>query len=204
MKSSDWAPTSPKGRGRPRDPKLREAVLKTAARQLYDTGFDRITLEGLAAEAGVGKPTIYRWWPNKAAVITDALLSGFLASPQIELDEQANGTWDGIERWLRILAERISGPYGELMRATTAIIATDAVLGEEILVAYSEPARQVLLSYLRRGIAKGDVQPGAALEPIVDIAWAMIVFIGTTRANPERIPAIVEILRRAAGTDECT
>jgi AcrR family transcriptional regulator len=61
-------------RGRPRDPRRREAILTAAIELVAEVGFDRMTVDGLAARAGVSKPTIYRRWPGgKSEIIVDAI-----------------------------------------------------------------------------------------------------------------------------------
>lgn len=63
-------------RGRPRDPRRREAILVAAIALVAEVGFDRMTVEALAARAGVSKPTIYRRWPGgKAEIIVEAIRS---------------------------------------------------------------------------------------------------------------------------------
>ncbi len=68
-------------RGRPRSEASRVAVLKAAAQLLDEdqVAFDALTVERIASRAKVGKQTIYRWWPNKAGVVLDALIDGHLA-----------------------------------------------------------------------------------------------------------------------------
>ena len=54
------------------------AILDATARLFAERGYDHLTIEGIAAEADVGKQTIYRWWPSKGALVADCLLEGML------------------------------------------------------------------------------------------------------------------------------
>src|SRR6201991_820765 len=61
-------------RGRPRDPQRREAILRAAISLVAEVGYDRMTVEAVAARAGVSKPTIYRRWPGgKPEIVADAI-----------------------------------------------------------------------------------------------------------------------------------
>jgi AcrR family transcriptional regulator len=72
IKSSQLAATRP--RGRPRSARARAAILGAAREILDESGITGLTMEGIAARAGVGKPTIYREWPNAHAVAMAALM----------------------------------------------------------------------------------------------------------------------------------
>ncbi len=61
------------GAGRKRDPQAQRAVLAAAEALLIEIGYHRVTMEKIAERSGVAKMTLYRWWPNKAAVVTDAV-----------------------------------------------------------------------------------------------------------------------------------
>ena len=61
--------------GRPRSEAARQAILRAANDLLARDGFAAVTMEAIAAEAGVSKATLYRWWPCKAAVVMDAFLA---------------------------------------------------------------------------------------------------------------------------------
>ena len=62
-------------KGRPRSEKSRKAILKATNSLLLYTSVQDLSIEAIAKKAKVGKTTIYRWWPNKAAVVMDALMS---------------------------------------------------------------------------------------------------------------------------------
>src|SRR5690606_8955362 len=61
------------GGGSLRDPIGHEATLDATRELLVELGYERLTVEKIAQRAGVAKPTIYRWWPNKAAVVHEAI-----------------------------------------------------------------------------------------------------------------------------------
>lgn len=74
--------------GRPRSERARRAVLEATRVLLTDKGLPGLTVDDIAAHAGVSKNTIYRWWPNKAAVLMDA----FTAATAAKLEAPDDGT----------------------------------------------------------------------------------------------------------------
>jgi len=68
--------SKPRGkRGRPRSEKSRNAILKATNSLLLHKSVQELSIEAIAKKAKVGKTTIYRWWPNKTAVVMDALIT---------------------------------------------------------------------------------------------------------------------------------
>src|SRR5579872_4368146 len=61
--------------GRPRSEHARQAILHSTLKLLQEVGFGALSIEAIAADADVGKATVYRWWPNKAALVADAFSS---------------------------------------------------------------------------------------------------------------------------------
>src|ERR1700677_4945514 len=77
--------------GRPRSERLDRAILKAAVDLVLASGFRALSMDAIAAKAAVGRMTIYRRWPNKAAIIMDAFVSrvdpGTLFSPASSFKE---------------------------------------------------------------------------------------------------------------------
>ena len=70
LSEANTQPTSP----RRRSEKSRTAIVTATRELLLERGFDGLTIEAVAARAGVGKQTIYRWWPTRPALVADVML----------------------------------------------------------------------------------------------------------------------------------
>ncbi len=77
-------------RGRPRDPSRDEAIIDATIDVLVRDGYDRLSMEGVAAAAGVGKATVYRRWAHKAELVIDAM-----ATLKPAIDAIDTGSLDG-------------------------------------------------------------------------------------------------------------
>ena len=181
-------------RGRHRDLELRDLVLSSAARQLETVGFAAMTMEGIVADTGVAKRTLYRWWPSKASVVGEAILAGFIPVPDNQI-ERTEDLWADLSVWLHQAAISVRGPYGEVLRAATAISAADATLGDSMSAGFAAPARSNLLERFRMGVADGQLLEEADFEAVVDVLMAMVLFIGVNRQDTGRIEAVLSIIR---------
>lgn len=102
-------------RGRPRDPGVDEAVLAAALELLAEAGFARLTMEQVAARAGVGKASLYLRWPNKVALVAEAIQRRSGVVP----DVPDTGTLPGDMRaFLRALLRT----FGTASRAMAAVV----------------------------------------------------------------------------------
>lgn len=102
-------------RGRPRDPGVDEAILAAALELLAEAGFARLTMEHVAARAGVGKASVYLRWPNKVALVAEAMQHRSGVVP----DVPDTGTLPGDMRaFLRALLRT----FGAASRAMAAVV----------------------------------------------------------------------------------
>src|ERR1700716_2051073 len=104
-------------RGRPRDQHADAKILKAAMRLLEQHGFRAVTLESIAEEAGVARTTVYRRWPNKAAVVMDAFLTH--VAPRIAFPEHPVAV-ERLRLQMQLLARAFRQEPGLLIRALIA------------------------------------------------------------------------------------
>ncbi|MEV0700809.1 TetR/AcrR family transcriptional regulator [Saccharopolyspora sp. NPDC050389] len=91
-----------------RTARSRDAILRAAIDLCVDQGYSAVTIEAIAARARVGKPTVYRWWRSKNAVLLDALLEMW-AAPIVPLPESDDVAGD-LRTWLHRLADTFNDP----------------------------------------------------------------------------------------------
>ena len=107
---TDLTPISPPRR---RSEKSRTAIVTATRELLLERGFDGLTIEAVAARAGVGKQTIYRWWPSRPALVADVMLEDadkILASVDHTDDLSAD-----LVGWVRKLAATLTSARGSAM-----------------------------------------------------------------------------------------
>lgn len=110
----------------------RLAILDAAVALFAEHGYDHLTIEGIARRAGVGKQTIYRWWPSKGDVIAEAILEGRLLGGRRDLPDTGNPRTD-LAAWLTDLFTLRAGPDGEgLLRSLVAAAAGSAETGRRL------------------------------------------------------------------------
>jgi len=110
----------------------RLAILEAAASLFAESGYEHLTMEGIARRAGVGKQTIYRWWPTKGDVIAEAILEGRLLGGRRDLPDTGDARTD-LAVWLTDLFTLRASPDGEgLLRSLVAAAAGSAETGRRL------------------------------------------------------------------------
>jgi AcrR family transcriptional regulator len=147
-----------------RSPRSRRAILDASLQLVGEVGYARLTIEAIAARAGVGKQTIYRWWPSKAAVLLDAFTDPPGATGG---DQRLPDTGDvaaDLKTVLRATADEFSDPAFEApYRALAVAGAQDAELGREFRERFSDSGVRVYADRLRAAQATGELAAG--LDP---------------------------------------
>lgn len=170
----------------------REAILDATARLFHNRGYDRLTIEGIAKEAGVSKQTIYRWWPSRGALIGECLADGRLIPVDFEVPDTGDLHAD-VETWLRSVLSILDAPEGgALLRSLVAAATEDAGVGAHL--GESLGVEKYLSARLRGGIRDGQLPEDA---PVPQIGRAILgAIIVETLGREARDPtAIVDLAR---------
>ncbi|WP_268761157.1 TetR/AcrR family transcriptional regulator, partial [Frankia sp. AvcI1] len=179
--------------GRPRDPRCDEAILDAALHELATVGFAGLSMEAVAAGAGVGKATVYRRWPTKDALIVDALDT---LADSVEAVETGS-LRDDLVAWLNALRRHnIQSLSGRIMPRLAAERSTHP----ELFATYSqkviEPSRQRAADLLRRGVDAGELAADVDVDLVVDMLIGPVAYrqymSGNREVSGTRIGTIVD------------
>src|SRR5208282_62210 len=157
--------------GRPRSEEAKAAIFRSALRLLAKNGFADLTVEDVAAEANVGKATVYRWWPNKAALIADAFASS--TTRKLHFPDTGSVGKD-ISQQMQQLVKVFRGPRGRIVSAILAGGQSD----KELISAFRErflwPRRREAYATLQRGIRRGELRKDVDMDLILDSLYGPI------------------------------
>jgi AcrR family transcriptional regulator len=155
--------------GRPRSEATRQAILTAAIDELRDRGYAALTVEGIAARAGAGKPTIYRWWPSKADVVLDALLER--AAADIPVPDEGSLPAD-----LVAFLNATFRQHGQ--RPVLIGLMAQALLDPAFAVAFRDRflfgRRAALREILDRAATRGEVATDVDPELLIDVVYGVL------------------------------
>ncbi len=165
--------TAKSKRGRPRDHAVRKKILAAAASLLDEGGLGAVTMEAIASRAGVGKPTIYRAWPNAHAVAMAAFLETAEVAPGRRIGKSPLGV---LRRQLRKIAEVFSTRAGRNTAMMIAAAQNDSELAKvfrnHFILKSREEGRLLLAAAQRVGELRADFD----VETALDLVYAPLYF----------------------------
>ncbi|MBO8198881.1 TetR/AcrR family transcriptional regulator [Streptomyces smyrnaeus] len=187
-----------------RSERSRKAILQASMELVGEVGYPKLTIEAIAARAGVGKQTIYRWWSSKAAVLLDAFT-------EVVHDENAEGSAGGLpdtgdieadlKYVLRATADEFSDASFEApYRALAVAAAADPELADQFVSRLREPGVRVYTERLRAGQEAGQIDPDLDLDLAVELLLGPFQQRWLNRTGPlthEFTDGLVELAMRA-------
>ena len=165
--------------GRRRSEASRQAILTAALELFGERGYPAVSIEGIAARAGCGKQTIYRWWPAKGDVLLEALADK--VELQVPLTDRGSYAKD-LRRFLDdslVLAR--SPQLVDMLCALMAEAQVDAAFGERFRSGFLERRRDALRTVVHRAVVRGDLpehlSPDTVLDIVFGVAWYRMLAI---------------------------
>ena len=155
---------------RRRSEKSRTAIVTATRELLLERGFDGLTIEAVAARAGVGKQTIYRWWPSRPALVADVMLEDadkILASVDHTEDLSAD-----LVRWVGRLVSTLTTARGlAMLRILTVACLEHEDTAIKLRAGFSAP----LHDSVRARLVAGGIDASAA-ESAADAIVGGVVY----------------------------
>lgn len=159
--------------GRPRSEKTKQAILSAAYELLLENGFGAVTVEKIAERAGVSKATIYKWWPNKAAVVIDA----FFDAAVVRLPIPDTGlTINDMIIQVNNLAKFLISREGKVLNEIIAEGQFNQKLAEAYRAIYFKPRRLDSRYILERGISRGELKEDLDIELVIDLIFGPLFY----------------------------
>ena len=159
--------------GRARSDASRMAILNSALRLLEKQSLQQISIEAIAREAGVGKATIYRWWPSKAAVVIEAFLMmhvSRVAAPR------SMGPRDALVKILHLLTKEYAGWEGRIVSQIIAEGQSDPAVLHEFRERFWSDRRAMALELVNEARRIGEFRDDVPAEFMLDQLFAPIYF----------------------------
>lgn len=183
-------------RGATRSARSHRAILGATRDLLESSGAASVSIEAVAARAGVGKQTIYRWWPSKSALIAEAVLAAGATTVATEDPADTGDLRADVSAWLRQVASVFSEPSSaSLVRALAAAAAEDDLASAQLYEQFAEPMHRALVGRLAAGVPAGAVRSGADLSAAADALVGALLFRLLAQPGlvaPERSEGVVD------------
>jgi AcrR family transcriptional regulator len=161
-------------RGRRRSERSHAAIVDATQELLSEGGYRKLTIEAVAARAGVGKQTIYRWWPSRAALVLEAYLTG---SEAIAAPAQHDAVSEDVRALLVWLSTVLAQPIGgRILAGLIADMQHDHDLAQGFRSEVVPARRSRMLAALERGRDRGEIRADADLEVAVDALHGAVFY----------------------------
>ncbi|MFQ6396318.1 TetR/AcrR family transcriptional regulator [Nocardia sp. KC 131] len=182
----------------------RQAILTATRALISEVGYKTVSIEAIAARAGVGKQTIYRWWPSKGAVIFDSFLA---LSADVDGQGMALPDTGDIESDLKLVmratvTEFADPDFERPIRALNTEIINDPDLATQFHEKLARPVDEAKKARLRSAQQAGQLATDADLDLVLEVLYAPLFQRWLHRSGPltaEYADCLVDITLRAFG-----
>lgn len=170
------------------------AILDAAVAAIAERGYERTSIQGIAERAGVGKQTIYRWWPSKGAVVLEALEQKVLE--RVPLYPPMTGdVVEDLRRQMQLAMKVLTAPdFAPAFRAVIAAAQSDSIFAKEahdrLIESRAAPIRQ-LLAAAQTG---GQLRIGIDLDAVIDMLFGTFFYRLLLQTRPLELHQIDDAL----------
>ena len=157
--------------GRRRDPAVDKAILTATLDTFAEEGYAGVSIEGVAARAGVGKATIYRRFPSKAELVVEAMRVGACLTDHLP---DSGDLRADLEAMLRVMVERLGGPDGSVLLAFAAERIRHPELSAEFQRSVIGAKRAHMQALVAAAVERGELPAGTDVQLVAEAGPAFI------------------------------
>jgi AcrR family transcriptional regulator len=154
-----------------RNENSRLAILDAALAVCREVGYAKLTIEAIAARAGVGKQTIYRWWPSKGAVMLEAFAPVAAEIPAPDTGEVVDDVRTLITRVVELFADPDFGPH---LSALIGEAQYDPHVQSALLERFIKPRRAPVVQRLKTAQQQGQLDPSVDPEALLEVIFGAL------------------------------
>lgn len=181
--------------GRPRDPSCDTKIIQATLALLADDGYDGVTMEAVAARAGVGKATLYRRYAGKEALVVDALATVTDTVARVA----RGGLRDDLVALVASTVRTTSSPAGRLLPRLVSAAVDNPSLLERYRQQVITPRRQRFAEVLLAGIRSGELRADLDVEHTIDLLVGPVLYRSLLRPEVPPLPATTAVDAVLAG-----
>ena len=159
--------------GRPRDPQVDQAILTATLQLLGEDGFDGLSIEAVAARAGVGKTTVYRRWPSKIPLVVDALTA--MKAPTVSVIPDDMPTREALLRTMSGFTKPREGSAARVLAGLVDAMSRNEELAEAVRTVLVAERERGLVAVIERGKARGEIRSDVDARVMVDLLGGPVV-----------------------------
>jgi AcrR family transcriptional regulator len=192
--------SAPKTRGRQRSEESEDAILSATLQLLKKKALREITIDEIARKAGVGKATIYKWWPSKAYVALDAFLRKM--NRMVPNPDTGSAETD-LKEQLQYLIAFYTSPTGRIYGQFLAEAQSDTDFATLLRERFVKPRREIVGVIFDRAVQRGEIDHSLDRDLILDLIYGPVIYRLLVIRAPferERADAMVSTLFRGIGT----
>lgn len=178
-----------------RNERSRRAILSAATSLIGELGYDRVSIEAIAKRAGVGKQTIYRWWPSKGAVALEAWEDGL--GTVVDFQDTGNIVEDLRHHMSGVTDMINSNQIGPLVQGLIAAAQSDPALSRAHFEKVVEPAHTAWYERIRRAQRSGELRADIDPDALIDMLFGAMYYrllLHTRPSASEQIDDALDIV----------
>jgi AcrR family transcriptional regulator len=164
-----------------RSERARRAILDAAFELSQDPGFPATSVEAIAKRAGVGKQTIYRWWPSKGAVVLEAMSER--AGSSFDFPDTGDIVAD-LDTQMTVVAKLLAGELSVPFTGVIAAAQGDPDLARTVLEKIIDPRVVVCKERLEAAQRQGQLRTDVDLDEVIELIYAPLYYRLLIRNQP--------------------